>query len=72
MNFRNLYLFLITLKNIFVINILIVVYKIKKKKIIIFYHPKKDLEKISTYYINSLLNFHKKKKFQCNNFKQFK
>ena len=63
MNFRNLNLFLITLKNIFVINILIAVYKIKKKKIIIFYHPKKDLEKISTYYINSLLNFHKKKNF---------
>ena len=53
-----IYLF-ISLGNVFCLNIYIFAQKIKKKKIILFYHPKENLTKIHTYYLEKILKKNK-------------
>ena len=55
---------LISLKNLFSINLLIIFYKIKGYKILLFYHPKKNFKNISNYYVEKLLAFPKNKKIK--------
>lgn len=57
-------LILLTLKNLFLLNSLIIYYKIKGYKILIFYHPKENFRNISNYYIEQLLIFPKSKKIK--------
>ena len=45
-----------SLCSVIVINILIIYFKFKKKKIIFFYHPRKLLTFIHTFYIEDLFN----------------
>ena len=52
----------ISLGNVFCLNIYIFTQKIKKKKIILFYHPKENLTKIHTFYLEK--EFKKNKKYK--------
>jgi hypothetical protein len=48
---------ILSFNNIFIINIIFFFQKLRNRKIIVFYHPRKDLKKISDYYINSLFDY---------------
>ena len=54
--------FIISVKTILKINFIIIAKKIQKKKIIIFYHPAKDIFAIN-YYLKSLFKFDKSYEF---------
>ena len=58
---NNIKSFIYSCKNAVILNLLILFWNIKNKKVIIFYHPKNKLRDTSSYYINSLLKFPTKK-----------
>ena len=63
MTIKNIFYLLITIKNLIIINLIILFKKMLGKKIIIFYHSKGNLKRISDYYIKPLLQLEEKKIF---------
>ena len=61
MNIKQIYFVILSIINIFAININIIFQKILKKKIIVFFHPRSNLKSISDYYINPLFKSKYKK-----------
>ena len=58
---NNIKSFLYSVKNVLILNLLILFWNIKNKKVILFYHPKDKLRDTSNYHISSLLKFHTSK-----------
>jgi len=56
MKINQIYFGILSIMNIFLINLNIIFQKILKKKVIVFFHPRGDLKNISEYYINPLFN----------------
>jgi hypothetical protein len=55
---------IISVKNLLIVNLLILYYRNINCKILIFYHPKDDLKNISYYHIKKLLKFKNSKKIK--------
>ena len=62
MKINQLYFLVLSLLNITILNLFIILQKLLKRKIIVFFHPRQDLRLISDYYINPLFNSKYKKK----------